>query len=91
MQEPDVFGCVAYHDDDSREMYRLDKIPDEYALRIDLRYKVGQPTVLIYTEMPSQEERMALMWKLQRVSSTTGKFVVYVIENGEEIECPPIP
>jgi hypothetical protein len=73
--------------------WRPCNVPKNFALRLDLMYKTGETVVFVYDEMPSNEEQMSLMWRLQS-ASRDGKFVLYRTDRTDRgydtIEVAPI-
>lgn len=84
------FGCYAYTDKSDDPQWKLANVPTSFALRLDLDYSNGEKAVLIYTEMPSQDEQRNLMWKLQTIAARVGYKLTRTEPGIAPIVCPPI-
>jgi len=85
----DVFNANVYCDSMDDERWHIRNIPKTFALRIDLVYLTGTDFVIIYDEMPSSNERMELMWKLQR-GAREGQYSILVTDAQGTIDAPAI-
>lgn len=87
-----TYNAVAYTDGAHDSRYRLDQLPHQWALRIDLDYPLGDKVVLIYPEgqPPSGKERMDLMWQLQIAAGRTGSTITVIEADGTRTNAPAL-
>lgn len=87
-----TYNALAYTEGAEDPRYRLDQIPDRWALRIDLDYSNGGKVVMIYPEgrMPSQREQADLMWQLQTGAQRGGYTIVRIDADGSRTVAPAL-
>lgn len=87
-----TYNAVAYTEGAEDPQYRLDQLPDRWALRIDLDYKDGGKVVMLYPEgqMPSEKEQQDLMWKLQTAAGRGNFTVTHIAADGTRTAVPAL-
>lgn len=87
-----TYNAYTYTDGAEDPQYRLDQVPEQWALRIDLDYTDGGKVVLIYPDgqMPSGKEQQDLMWQLQ-TAAASGRFTIaHIAADGTRTIAPAL-
>lgn len=86
----ETFGATAYSDNSADPRWLLAKVPDIFALRLDLSYPDGGKVVLIYDDLPGQKEQADLMWNLQLAAGQSGFTITRTEADGSTTSAPAI-